>query len=168
MKLTAPGVPDTYQGGELWDLRLVDPDNRAPVDYATRQSMLSELKAGISAEEIMRRMESGLPKLWVTPRVLQLRQEMPDWFGACASYAPLQASGPRADHVIAYLRGENVIACVPRWNAIVAGDWSATIIDLPAGRWKNELTGEEGNEGSVQVESLLQRFPVALLTRQAN
>ena len=168
MKLTAPGVPDTYQGGELWDLRVVDPDNRAPVDYATRQSMLVELKAGISAEEIMQRMDSGLPKLWVTHRVLQLRQEKPEWFGKCAGYAPLQASGPRADHVIAYLRGENVIACVPRWNAILAGDWSATTIDLPAGRWKNELTGEEGNGGSMQVESLLQRFPVALLTRQAN
>jgi (1->4)-alpha-D-glucan 1-alpha-D-glucosylmutase len=60
IKCTAPGVPDTYQGSELWDLRLVDPDNRGPVDYEVRQSMLAELKAmGLAAEEIMKRMDSG-------------------------------------------------------------------------------------------------------------
>jgi (1->4)-alpha-D-glucan 1-alpha-D-glucosylmutase len=168
MKLTAPGVPDTYQGGELWDLRLVDPDNRTPVDYAVRRSMLTELNAGMSAEEIMQRMDSGLPKLWVTHQVLQLRREKPEWFSESAGYAPLHASGPKAEHVVAYLRGKSVITCVSRWNAILAGGWDATAIDLPSGRWKNELTGEEWDGGSVQMESLLQRFPVALLTRQAN
>jgi (1->4)-alpha-D-glucan 1-alpha-D-glucosylmutase len=168
MKLTAPGVPDTYQGGELWDLRLVDPDNRTPVDYAVRRSMLTELNAGMSAEEIMQRMDSGLPKLWVTHQVLQLRREKPEWFSESAGYAPLHASGPKAEHVVAYLRGKSVITCVSRWNAILAGGWDATAIDLPSGRWKNELTGEEWNGGAVQMESLLQRFPVALLTRQAN
>lgn len=168
MKLSAPGVPDTYQGGELWDLRLVDPDNRTPVDYAVRRSMLTELNAGMSAEEIMQRMDSGLPKLWVTHQVLQLRREKPEWFSESAGYAPLHASGPKAEHVVAYLRGKSVITCVSRWNAILAGGWDATAIDLPSGRWKNELTGEEWDGGSVQMESLLQRFPVALLTRQAN
>jgi (1->4)-alpha-D-glucan 1-alpha-D-glucosylmutase len=116
----------------------------------------------------MQRMDSGLPKLWVTHQVLQLRREKPEWFSESAGYAPLHASGPKAGHVVAYLRGKSVITCVSRWNAILAGGWDATAIDLPNGRWKNELTGEEWNGGTVQMESLLQRFPVALLTRQAN
>jgi (1->4)-alpha-D-glucan 1-alpha-D-glucosylmutase len=168
IKLTAPGVPDTYQGGELWDLRLVDPDNRAPVDYAARQTMLAELKAGMSVEDIVQRMESGMPKLWVTHRVLQLRQEQPHLFGEDAGYAPMMARGQKSDHVVAYLRGKNMAVCVPRWNVILHGSWDATSIDLPEGRWKNELTGDEWSGGSVWVDSLLQRFPVALLVRLDN
>ncbi len=167
IKLTAPGVPDTYQGGELWDLRLVDPDNRAPVDYAVRQAMLAELKTGMSPEEIMNRLESGMPKLWVIRCALQLRQRKPEWFGKCAEYKPLKATGTKADHVVAYARGENMIACAPRWTAMLGGDWDATSIELPEGRWKNELTGEEWSGGSAPMASLLQRFPVALLARQA-
>ena len=73
IKYTAPGVPDTYQGSELWDLRLVDPDNRGPVDYELRQSMLAEMERGIAVEEIMRRMDSGMPKLWVIYKALHLQ-----------------------------------------------------------------------------------------------
>jgi len=88
IKFTAPGVPDTYQGSELWDLRLVDPDNRGPVDYETRASMLAELKAGLAVEEIMTRSDSGLPKLWLVHCALKLRTEKPECFGKCADYAP--------------------------------------------------------------------------------
>jgi (1->4)-alpha-D-glucan 1-alpha-D-glucosylmutase len=167
LKLTAPGVPDTYQGGELWDLRLVDPDNRAPVDYAIREEMLAKLKAGLSAEEIMRRMDCAVPKMWVTYRALELRNRKPEWFGENAAYTPLTANGPHADHVVAYLRGEDVLTCVPRWNAMRGSDWGGTAIDLPGGRWKNELTGDELGGGAMQVEQLFTRFPVALFTRQA-
>ena len=73
-------MPDTYQGSELWDYRLVDPDNRTPVDYADRRALLSELQAGLSAEEILRREDSGLPKLWVTLQALMLRRDHPEWF----------------------------------------------------------------------------------------
>jgi (1->4)-alpha-D-glucan 1-alpha-D-glucosylmutase len=167
LKLTAPGVPDTYQGGELWDLRLVDPDNRAPVDYSARREKLAWLKTGRSAEEIMSRMECGLPKMWVTHRVLELRQSRPEWFGESAAYGPVAASGMRAEHVIAYLRGENVLTCVPRWNALRAGEWDGISIEVPGGRWKNELTGDEFEGGRVQIEEMLRRFPVALWTRQS-
>jgi (1->4)-alpha-D-glucan 1-alpha-D-glucosylmutase len=167
IKFTAPGVPDTYQGGELWDLRLVDPDNRGPVDYEIRASMLAELKAGLAIEEIMTRIDSGLPKLWLVHRALQLRQEKPECFGKCADYAPLGVSGSKSDHVIAYRRGQNVVTVAPRWSATLAGRWGSTSVNLPEGRWINRLTNEEWNGGSMRIQTLLQRFPVALLTKQA-
>ncbi len=167
LKFTAPGVPDTYQGSELWDLRLVDPDNRGPVDYESRSVMLAELKSGLAVEEIMRRIDDGLPKLWLVHCALKLRQERPEWFGKCAHYAPLEVSGPKSEHVIPYIRGQSVIACVPRWSATLGGRWGSTSVDLPEGRWKNVLTQEEVNGGSMRIETLLKRFPVALLTKQA-
>ena len=167
IRMTAPGVPDTYQGGELWDLRLVDPDNRTPVDYPIRHSLLSELRDGLTIEEILKRMQSGLPKLWVIHRALRLRKERPDWLNEEAAYLPLEVAGPKQDHLIAYLRGENVITCVPRWNVLRAGRWGATSVNIPVGRWENILTGEELTGGAVRVQMLLRRFPVALLTKKA-
>ncbi|HEY1768366.1 MAG TPA: malto-oligosyltrehalose synthase [Terracidiphilus sp.] len=167
IKFTAPGVPDTYQGSELWDLHLVDPDNRAPVDYELRQSMLSELEHGLDPEAIMRRSDSGLPKLWVTYRALRLRREKPAWFGSEASYNPLLAEGSKRDHVVGFLRGENVAALAPRWNLQLGASWNGTTVDLPQSLWNNVLTGDTVPGGRVQVQSLFQRFPVALLTRQA-
>ncbi len=155
MRFTAPGVPDTYQGGELWDLRLVDPDNRAPVDYDERRALLAELKAGMSAEQIMERMESGLPKLWVTHCAMKLRQSHPEWFGAEAAYLPLPVEGHRQNHVIAYLRGESVATCVPRWSAKLNGSWSSTAVTLPEGQWRNLLTGDRVAGGSVRMQALL-------------
>ena len=96
LKCTAPGVPDTYQGSEIWDLRLVDPDNRGPIDYESRQAMLAELEAGMSVEEIMNRMDSGMPKLWVLYKALHLRREKPEWFGREAAYIPLPRGGAEA------------------------------------------------------------------------
>jgi (1->4)-alpha-D-glucan 1-alpha-D-glucosylmutase len=167
VKMTAPGVPDTYQGGELWDLRLVDPDNRGPVDYGVRQSMLNELKAGVAIEEIMQRIDSGMPKLWIHYCALKLRNAKPEWFSEGAGYAPVETAGPKQDHLVGYRRGESVIACVPRWSAMLGGRWGATTVSLPEGRWKNELTGEAWSGGHIRVQALLHRFPVALLTRQA-
>jgi (1->4)-alpha-D-glucan 1-alpha-D-glucosylmutase len=167
IKFTAPGVPDTYQGGELWDLRLVDPDNRGPVDYEIRTSMLAELKAGLSVEEIMKRIDSGLPKLWLVHNALKLRQEKPECFGKCAGYTLLDVSGLKSAHLIAYARGQSVIACAPRWSATLAGRWGATSVRLPEGRWKNVLTQEEWPGGSMRIETLLKQFPVSLLIKQA-
>src|SRR5260370_20403374 len=115
VKYTAPGIPDTYQGSELWDLRLVDPDNRTPVDYELRQAMLDELKSGMAPEHMMKRAESGLPKLWVVHSALVLRAMHPEWFGAETAYAPLLASGGKAEHLVGYLRGAHVATLVPRW-----------------------------------------------------
>ena len=81
IKYTAPGIPDLYQGAELWDLRLVDPDNRLPVDYELRRRMLAELE-GLTPEAIWRRAASGLPKLFLIKQALHLRRRRPALCGA--------------------------------------------------------------------------------------
>jgi (1->4)-alpha-D-glucan 1-alpha-D-glucosylmutase len=165
LRYTAPGVPDTYQGSELWDLSLVDPDNRRPVDYSLRQSLLNELQQGLDAEEIMRRIDTGLPKLWVAHRALTLRRDHPDWFNAESSYTPLTASGPKADHLIAYLRSDSVAVLVPRWPLKLAANWAGTTVELPPATWTNILTQESWPGGTLRAQALFQRFPVALLIR---
>jgi (1->4)-alpha-D-glucan 1-alpha-D-glucosylmutase len=167
LKCAAPGVPDSYQGSELWDLRLVDPDNRGPVDYEIRRSMLAELKAGLPVDEIMKRMDSGLPKLWLIHQVLHLRREQPQWFDEKSPYTALPTDGSRATHVIAFLRADSVAAIAPRWNVRLGSGFGSTIVELPSGRWQNLLTGEVVNGGTVRVKSLLQRFPVALLVKDS-
>jgi (1->4)-alpha-D-glucan 1-alpha-D-glucosylmutase len=168
MKYTAPGVPDTYQGSELWDLRLVDPDNRTPVDYSIRQSMLDELKNGMRPEEIMRRVDSGLPKLWVVHSALKLRQSHPEWFGPEATYTAVSAIASRNEHLVAYLRGPHVATIVPRWPMKLGDSWGGTSIELPAGEWRNVLTGDVLNGGRMRVQALLHRFPVALLIKESD
>jgi (1->4)-alpha-D-glucan 1-alpha-D-glucosylmutase len=168
IKYTAPGIPDTYQGSELWDLRLVDPDNRTPVDYELRQAMLEELKTGLSPEEIMLRADSGLPKLWVVYSALALRGRRPEWFGADAPYTPLPATPSRSEHLVAFLRGTHVATVVPRWPMKVGNSWGGTSLDLPGGQWRNVLTGDVVNGGRLRVQGLLQRFPVALLTKESD
>jgi (1->4)-alpha-D-glucan 1-alpha-D-glucosylmutase len=166
VKFTAPGVPDTYQGSELWDLHLVDPDNRGEIDYAIRQFMLDELKGGLCPEEILRRSDSGMPKLWVTCQALRLRHEKPEFFDANAAYAPLAADGPKKEHLIGYLRADNLAVLAPRWNVKLGGSWAATMVELPTGRWRNVLTGEAIKGARLRVQSLLSHFPVALLVRE--
>ncbi len=168
IKYTAPGVPDTYQGSELWDLRLVDPDNRGPVDYELRQSMLAEMERGIAVEEIMRRMDSGMPKLWVIYKALQLRQERPECFRENGTYVPLPVEGPRKEHLVAYMRGEQVAVLVPRWNLKRGKSWVGTTANLPPGRWTNILTGDEFDGGQLRAQTLLERFPVALLVKRVD
>ena len=142
LKCTAPGVPDTYQGSELWDLHLVDPDNRGPMDFDARKPLLAELEAGIQPEEILRRMDTGMPKLWVLYCALNLRKRHPEWFGAMADYTPLVIEGRKMDHGIGYLRAGAVATIVPRWHLKLGGNWSGTTVDLRRARWKNLLTGE--------------------------
>jgi (1->4)-alpha-D-glucan 1-alpha-D-glucosylmutase len=164
LRYTAPGVPDTYQGGELWDFRLVDPDNRTPVDYGLRQSMLKELKAGMSVSEIMRWEGAGMPKLWLAHKALTLRRDRPEWFGADAAYEPMAANGAKAAHALAYMRAGCVITVAPRWRIKLGDSWAGTTLTLPEGRWKNELTGEVIG-GRMRVQALLRAFPVALLVK---
>ena len=126
IKLTAPGVPDIYQGSELWDLSLVDPDNRRPVDYDERRRLLSEVKVGnVNAH----------PKLWLIHKTLQLRAERPDAFAG--SYEPV----PADDGFVAYQRGRDVLVVVPRFPlrypgaaAEAAPDWTNVLGDgFPVG-----------------------------------
>ena len=164
IKLTVPGVPDIYQGTELWDLSLVDPDNRRPVDFKLRRRLLDEL-AGLSPEDILARMDEGLPKLWVIRQALHLRRRRPELFGPGGSYRQLSAQGSKADHVVAFARGEGAISVVPRLMMQCTGDWADTVLELPAGRWHNILTGEQLEGGTVRLEAFLTRFPVGLWVR---
>ncbi|MGA8090628.1 MAG: malto-oligosyltrehalose synthase [Terracidiphilus sp.] len=165
LKCTAPGVPDTYQGSELWDLHLVDPDNRGPIDYAVRQSLLSELKSEIPVEEIVNRMDSGLPKLWVLYRSLNLRRRRPELFGAEADFEPLSFEGKKADHAMGYLRAGKLATIVPRWPVKLGGHWSNTTVELPGDRWTNLFTDDTLHGGCMPLQNILGRFPAALLVK---
>ncbi|MDX1657696.1 MAG: malto-oligosyltrehalose synthase [Nitriliruptorales bacterium] len=172
LKLTSPGVPDVYQGCELWDASLVDPDNRRPVDFGRRRRLLGELSAGMHPPEILARMGEGLPKLWVTHRALAVRAEHPDAFGRGGSYEPLYARGPRQEHVVAFLRGDAVATVAPRLVVGLGGDfmswdWEGTVLELPEGRWRDAFTGDLHDGGRPELERLLVDFPVALLVRQS-
>jgi (1->4)-alpha-D-glucan 1-alpha-D-glucosylmutase len=164
VKLTAPGVPDIYQGTELWDLSLVDPDNRRPVDYALRRRLLSELET-LSAEAVWQRSDEGLPKLLVIKRALDLRARRPELFGPASTYEPLLVSGPQADRVVAFARGGGAVTVVPRLVAGLAagGGWSDTTVGLPDGQWRDVLSGQRLAGGTQAVAEILGRFPVALL-----
>ncbi|QHS51904.1 malto-oligosyltrehalose synthase [Edaphobacter sp. 12200R-103] len=169
IKCTAPGVPDLYQGTEVWDLSLVDPDNRRPVDYEFRRQMLEEIRQlsgpGIGSA-VMSRYDDGMPKMWVIYSALQLRRQHPEWFGTEAAYTPLAAEGSRAEHVLGYLRGSTVATVAPRWITKLGGAWRDTSLLLPDGIWKNRLTGMQLHGGRVPLKTLLRDFPVALLVRE--
>jgi len=162
LKLTAPGVPDIYQGTELWDLSLVDPDNRRPVDYELRRKLLSEL-AGLSAEQAMDRIDEGLPKMFVLRRALELRGRRPEAFGKSGSYHPISASGSKAAHIVAFSRSGAAITLVPRLVLGLQEGWAETSVHLPPGTWRNVLDGERVDGGSGPADRLFDTFPVALL-----
>jgi len=164
LKLTSPGIPDMYQGSELWDLSLVDPDNRRPVDYTLRRELLSEV-GRLSIGQLRARADEGLPKLWTLYHGLRTRREHPAAFGTGGSYKPLFAKGAQAEHVIGYLRGEEVIAIVPRLVLKLNNEWQDTTLDIPSGSWRNELTGVKVNEGSARISDIFGDFPVALLAK---
>ena len=164
LKYTAPGVPDLYQGTEVWDFSLVDPDNRRPVDYPKRVELLKEAQS-LNVGQVMERSDEGLPKLWVVHKALLMRKEHPEWFGEQAEYLSLMASGVGRDRVIAFRRGEQVLTVAPRWSHS-AMPWGETSIEVPEGQWRNCLSGAEVSGGRVMVSELLKDFPVALLTRE--
>jgi (1->4)-alpha-D-glucan 1-alpha-D-glucosylmutase len=165
LRLTAPGVGDIYRGSELWNHSLVDPDNRRPVDYDLRRRLLEELDA-LSVPQILSRMDEGLPKLFVIRTALAVRRDRPDCFGPGAGYQPIEARGEKSPHLLAYGRGEAVVAAVPRLVLSRAGDWADTAISLPMGRWHNAFDGRRYRGGELPAGELLSKFPVALLTRE--
>ncbi|SMF29987.1 maltooligosyl trehalose synthase [Azospirillum oryzae] len=175
LKLTSPGVPDIYQGCELWNLSLVDPDNRLPVDYDARRKLLDEVEEVVergAVSGLLERWTDGAVKLAVTRQALAVRAEMPEVFSA-GEYLPLEATGDRADHVVAYARrsGEDtVLVAVPRLVGQLgeSPDWGNTAIPLPRGtRWRNRLTGAEVEGGdAVMATTLFADLPVALLSQE--
>jgi (1->4)-alpha-D-glucan 1-alpha-D-glucosylmutase len=166
LRLTAPGVPDTYQGAELWDERLVDPDNRSAVDFERRRALLDELEA-LTPEETLAHRETGTSKLSVLRRGLEMRRRHPEAFGRDGGYRPVEATGEKAAHVVAFLRGETALTVVPRLCLTLGGDWADTAVRLPDGGWCDAFTGDRWDGGGdVPVGRVLGRFPVALLERE--
>ncbi len=165
LKLTSPGIPDLYQGSELWDLSLVDPDNRRPVDYDLRRRLLAELPT-LKVEEIWKRIDDGLPKLWTIYHGIRVRRERAAAFADEGAYTPLTAEGVKADHLVAYMRGDNVFVMAPRLAVKLSGNWADTSLCVPSGSWRNELSGSIFEGGKLQVGEVLSRFPVALLTKE--
>jgi len=166
IKLTAPGIPDIYQGTELWDLSLVDPDNRRPVDFEMRRRLLSEIQDA-TPELILNRMDEGMPKLWVIRHGLDIRKGYHRIF-ASSNYSPLFARGEKSSHVVAFSRGEAVLTVVPRLILGLNGKWGDTSLAIPEGRWHNAFTNEDIRGGQVMMTDLFRRFPVALLVRHEN
>ena len=114
----------------------------------------------------MKRMESGLPKLWVIYKTLQLRRQHPEWFSESADYVPLSLEGSKQAHLVAFRRGESVAVLAPRWNVKLAGAFGATTVELPSGRWTNLFSSEVFDGEKVRAQNLFRRFPVALLVKQ--
>ena len=164
IKCTAPGIPDFYQGADLWDFSLVDPDNRRPVDFDHRLHLLGRL-ASLSADDILDRGTDGMAKLYVIQRALHSRSCHPEAFGPEGVYRPLQAMGPKARHAVAYVRGGRCLTVAPRLVVGLGDDWGDTWLELPAGVWANAFTGERRAGGRQAVGSLLARFPVGLWVR---
>ncbi|HEY1212833.1 MAG TPA: malto-oligosyltrehalose synthase [Bryobacteraceae bacterium] len=163
LKLTAPGVPDIYQGTELWDLSLVDPDNRRPVDYELRRRLLSNV-CQMDVKQIWEGMEEGLPKLWTVYHALRTRRKHMEAFAG--EYRVLNAAGSKAKHLIAFMRGRDVVVLAPRLVLQLGNNWENTTVELPAGNWRNELTRAPVTGGTVRLRELLEAFPTALLTRK--
>lgn len=188
LKLTAPGVPDIYQGMELWDFSLVDPDNRKPVNYPLRQCMLQDLLSASAnldglpefGRGLLRNFVDGRVKMWTTLRTLRFRREHPELFQR-AGYMPIRATGTAPEHVISYAREHKGVLCVvavPRLaftlmegqrTAPLGEVWHGTELHLPlrVQQLRNVFTGEvagAANNGHLLCREIFAHFPVALLT----
>jgi (1->4)-alpha-D-glucan 1-alpha-D-glucosylmutase len=184
LKLTCPGMPDVYQGTELWDFSLVDPDNRRPVDYELRQRLLGDLLAAQGGNlvelcgELLENYADGRIKMWTTMRALNLRRQRPELFQA-GGYVPLSGHGERAEHLVAFAREHDwhmAITAVPRLPYTLFGGqpralperWGDTLLALPANapaELVNVFTGERlrASNGTLLCREIFAHFPVALL-----
>jgi (1->4)-alpha-D-glucan 1-alpha-D-glucosylmutase len=183
VQLTMPGVADVYQGSEIVDLSLVDPDNRRPVDYERRGGLLTAIDdAGPEGDRpiverlgrITDRERLDAEKLLVTSRALRLRRERPEWFTAGSGYTPVATS---AGNALAFGRGAanagpgdeiSVVTVATRLPVALAryGGWAGHTVSLPSGDWTDLLTGRAVSGGSLRLADLLADLPVALLTRR--
>jgi (1->4)-alpha-D-glucan 1-alpha-D-glucosylmutase len=159
LHLAGPGVPDVYQGSELWDLSLVDPDNRRAVDYAIRRELLDRIADGwLPGLD-----DTGAAKLLVTHRTLTLRRDRPELFHG---YRALTAEGPATRHALAFARSDLVAVATRLPVRLAADGWQDTVLPLPGGGdWTDVLTGREVDDMPA-LGGLLDRYPVALLVRR--
>ena len=185
IKITSPGVPDFYQGSELWDLNLVDPDNRRPVDFGKRKRLLKNIKDRSQldtlhlANQLLGSCRNGTIKVFLIHQALTARNEVPAVFER-GRYIPLEVQGTWRDHVVAFARnhdGRYAVTIAPRFLTSVVKEgeyplglkvWQDTRLVLAAGvpdEWQNRFTGETlRGAGSLPVGESLRYFPVALLT----
>ncbi len=180
LRLVSPGVPDIYQGAELWEFSMVDPDNRRPVDFTLCETLLAELTA-TSLSRLLQTWQSGAIKQYVIQKTLTWRRDHPDVFRD-GEYIPLQTGGQHADRALAFARHSGmswVVACVPRFPSPLSRAlkpplgkhaWADTELCFPPTaprHWSNILTGENlevPGTGHAALADILGRFPVALLT----
>lgn len=197
LKLTAPGVPDMYQGNETWDLSLVDPDNRRPVDYARRAAMLRSLDERLHdrstdmaafARELVANKADGRIKLYLIQRALRLRREIPALF-AEGSYVPLEAQGAHADQVVAFARRHEdaeIVVVAPRLVTRLAGEdrapvgdvWNSDLLVLPGAEpgatYRQLFTnrrikiGEQDSRRGLPLAAVFADLPIALLIKESS
>jgi (1->4)-alpha-D-glucan 1-alpha-D-glucosylmutase len=188
LKIVSPGVVDFYQGSELWDLRMVDPDNRGPIDFARRAAALDGIVKGEShgpgdrLAELVEHWRDGRIKMHLIWKAIRFRRECQNFFRE-AELLPLQCVGAHSCNVITFLwkhESSGVVVVIPRWISHLAAepdggpgrlDWKDTKILLPAessAEWQNILTGksvtssQDQSERVLNVSDLLRDFPVAL------
>jgi (1->4)-alpha-D-glucan 1-alpha-D-glucosylmutase len=188
LKIASPGVPDFYQGSELWDLRLVDPDNRGPIDFRRRKAALESIARADSRQTVHNYVEhwhDGCIKLYLIWKAIRFRRDHVDLF-CDGEFVPLQSAGTNARNVTAFLRRHGnswSLAAIPRWLSQVPTkgnrefDWGDTSLTLPSdspGRWNSILTQtqlaskNEGAEQHLMVGDLFQEFPVAFFHAEEN
>jgi (1->4)-alpha-D-glucan 1-alpha-D-glucosylmutase len=187
LKIASPGVPDFYQGSEMWDLSLVDPDNRRPVDYELRRRALDGMKEQATSQgelavcrEVLDRLDDGRVKLWTIHRALELRNRMADVFRR-GEYVPVAATNGHAENVVAFSRGKKVLAVVPRFayslmdgkaRLPLNGAWGRGEIVVPemaGAALENVFTGEwvrVGEDGRLALRDVFREFPVFLGSRE--
>jgi len=194
LKITSPGIPDFYQGNELWDFSLVDPDNRRPVDYQIRKNLLDELMHNEStagpldtAREVVATRNDGRIKLHMTFKALNFRRENRELFES-GRYLPLTVEGTCQEHICAFERsvnGSSILVVVPLFCSRLIGDssglplgpevWQDTRIiqpfDIASSCYRNIFTGEvlsldqQESQLSLALQDILAVYPVALLER---
>jgi (1->4)-alpha-D-glucan 1-alpha-D-glucosylmutase len=175
LKLTVPGVPDIYQGAEIWDFSLVDPDNRQPVNFVLRRELLDRLSEPDDLGELMDKWQDGRIKLRIVSSLLQLRRQYPDLF-ASGSYAPLSATGPAGNRICAFTRAGDqativVAASLYPIRASLEG-WDGSAVPVPEGegdRWVNLFDSKKlkGCAGAISAADLFPVLPVAVLVPES-
>ena len=189
LKLTCPGIPDIYQGTELWDYSLVDPDNRRPVDFTLRAVLLESLKNGLSpdrkklAEDLLSNDSTGAIKLYIVYQALRFRSQHESLFSE-GKYTPVESRGDKAEHVCCFERTEgdkHIVVVVPRLcYSLMKGEpalpigmsaWGNTTIKLgsPGDVYKNILTDERAEtdkKGKAMMGTVFSSIPYALLVRE--
>jgi (1->4)-alpha-D-glucan 1-alpha-D-glucosylmutase len=186
VKVTSPGVPDFYQGTELWDFSMVDPDNRRPVDFAGRARLLDDLRRRCEVDrpallrDLLETLADGRMKLFMTSALLACRRRERELF-AHGQYLPLTVRGPRSDHVVAFARrwqDRIAVTVTARFFARLGGDpsrapcgepWEDTLLELPFGGVRGELSdvlsgASRGHDGaSMRIADVFGSMPFSVL-----